>query len=261
MTNAETWGPIWGRCDGLPIHWHGSVVIIPVVLFFAIVMRHASAFGLMSWALATALLVVSIILHEAAHAVVARRFGIARYAIVIHGLGGFAVLSTAGGTKAQRNLVSLAGPIANMAFAVVLFALLAGFKALPFGQSLPPPADVMGFMVEYPASFPRQWRQPLPVRVIAFVLAYGAWINVAMGVINLLPAYPLDGGAVLDRLLRSRVDDPARSRIIGATGIVSGYAVVGFGLSSQGSGSLAVFGAVLMIVSARVLRDGRAFDG
>jgi Zn-dependent protease len=253
------WGPIWGRCAGLPIEWHGTVIIIPIALFMAIVPRRELAFGLIAWPVVTALLVASIILHEAAHAIVARRFGISSHALVIHGLGGFVLMSAAGGTRGQRNVVSLAGPAANIAFAAMLFALLAGLKTVVLALNPQAAVEVIGGFTVNPGERFWLWRQPLPVRLIAFVLTYAAWINVALGLLNLLPGYPLDGGAILHRMLSGRVGEPRRSRIIGLTGFVSGYAAIGFGLSTQGSGGVAVFGAVLMVVSAVVLWKGKSF--
>jgi Zn-dependent protease len=258
LTSGE-WGPIWGRCAGLPIQWHGTIVIIPIALFMAIVPRHETSFGLIAWPVVMALLVASIVVHEAAHAIVARRFGIRCHAFVIHGLGGFVLLSSAGGTPARRNIVSLAGPAANLALAALLFALLAGLKALVLALNPQPSGEVMGGFRVNPADRFWLWRQPLPVRMLAFVLTYGAWRNIALGLLNLLPAYPMDGGAILHRTLPESVKEPRRSRIIGLTGLVLGYAAIGFGLSAHGSGGVAMFGACLMVVSGAVLWDGKSF--
>jgi stage IV sporulation protein FB len=254
------WGPIWGSCAGLPIQWHATVAIIPIALFMAIMPRRELAFGLIAWPTVTALLIASIILHEAAHAFVARRFGIGSHALVIHGLGGFVLLSGAGGTRRERNLVSLAGPAANLAFASILFALLAGLKFLALILNPQTSIEVMGGLTINPMERFWQWRQPFAVRLAAFVLGYAAALNLVLGLLNLLPGYPLDGGAILHRQLSRRFKDPRRSRIIGLTGLVSGYAVVGFGLSEQGWGGLWMFGAGLMVVSLAVCWDGRSYS-
>lgn len=75
-------------------------------------------------------------------------------------------------------LVALAGPLAN--FLLALLFLVAGrlFAVSPFS-------------------------------VAGAILASGAWINVALGVFNLLPVPPLDGSKVLAGILPARMADLA----------------------------------------------------
>jgi Zn-dependent protease len=237
-------------------------MLVPLALFPPIVLHRDLAFGLSAWAALIAVFFLSTLAHEAAHVVTARRVGIEAHAFVLHGLGGFVLLSRSGGTRGQRTLVSLAGSAANLALAALLFGLLALLKIIVLTFN-PVTSDFISNRGVQPPIFTSlsfwQWRQPLGFRLAAFVLGYAAWINVALGLLNMLPGYPLDGGKVLHALLPLRIEDPMRSRIIGVTGLVSGYAVVGSGLSENGWGGIWLFGVGMMIASVVVLRSGRSF--
>ena len=112
-------------------------------------------------------LVVSIVLHEFAHAVVARRYGMPIRGITLFIFGGVAEMEDEPvGPKAEF-LMAIAGPIASLGVALVFYALAAGTAAA--GLSV----------------------------AAAGVLSYLGMINLVLAVFNMVPAFPLDGGRVL----------------------------------------------------------------
>jgi Zn-dependent protease/CBS domain-containing protein len=112
-------------------------------------------------------LFASIVLHELAHSLVARGYGIRMRGITLFIFGGVAEMADEPPSPEAELLVALAGPIASMVSGVGLLVAC----ILPW---------------------------PDPVRG---VLGYLGAINLALVVFNMIPAFPLDGGRVLRSLL------------------------------------------------------------
>lgn len=115
--------------------------------------------------LATLLLFASILLHELAHSWVALHAGIPVPDITLFLFGGVSRIEQEPKTPSVELRVALAGPL--MSFA------LAG-----------------GFWLAARAAAGGPW-------LAHVIFSYLAWINLALGIFNLLPGYPLDGGRVL----------------------------------------------------------------
>jgi len=116
-------------------------------------------------------LFVSIVIHELAHAVVARGQGVPMRGITLFIFGGVAEMDREPPSGKAEFFVAIAGPIASVILAIVaasLYAMIRGING---------PAPVYG------------------------VLGYLAWINCILVAFNLVPAFPLDGGRVLRAVL------------------------------------------------------------
>ncbi len=164
---------------------------------------------LVAWCVAVLL---SILIHELGHAFAFRYFGSAAHVVLYH-FGGVAVPegygSSFGSAGRSRNpyahiMISLAGPVAQMAVAVLLIGIVA-----VSGHDVP----LGGFVG---ALLPRQVAPPLqPFTLLAFT-AYFLYISVYWALINLLPVYPLDGGQIARELfqLYSRGDGIKNSLLL-----------------------------------------------
>jgi Zn-dependent protease len=224
----------FGRFAGVPVIWNFTVLFIPGSLFF-----HFSRFGLATRATLTLVLsvavIASILLHEAAHVWMARRYRVASEAIMIHGFGGFAFLLWQPHRRSEQILISLAGPIANLALAGTGFALLTAMQALyPAPDTL---RVATGLMVS-------------PVVVTA--LKAFVFLNLLLGIINLLPALPLDGGNVARTLLESRYSQRAAVQITAGLGIFVSLWLC-MGVAAIGVGAL-VMGVMLAFFNFSALR-------
>jgi Zn-dependent protease/predicted transcriptional regulator len=109
----------------------------------------------------------SIILHETAHAAVARRYGLPINGITLFVFGGVAEMEREPDSPGVEFLMAVAGPIASYAIAFVCY--MAALGSAEAGV----PAPVVG------------------------VLGYLALINAIIATFNLVPAFPLDGGRIL----------------------------------------------------------------
>ena len=125
-----------------------------------------------------------VIVHELAHAVVAKRSGIVVRSIVLLPIGGVTLMEdpNAGKPDPVRDIrVAVAGPLINL-----IIAAVAGVIILSFAPQV------------------KLWAQPF---VHATNLPRSLfWSNLFLGAFNLLPAYPMDGGRILRALLAERMD-------------------------------------------------------
>ncbi|MGH7707350.1 MAG: site-2 protease family protein [Vulcanimicrobiaceae bacterium] len=154
-----SWLPLYGL-----VTWSVATTVLPYSrgLSFAVAAIYAI------------LLFGSLVLHELAHALVARTFGVRTRSITLFLFGGVATLECEPPTPRAEVLVAAAGPVAS--------AVLAGFCALG--------AVVLGPLSAVAAG-----------RVAGDLLILLAWGNAAIAVFNLIPAFPMDGGRILHALL------------------------------------------------------------
>ena len=162
------------RLLGVPVRLHFTFILLVVFVGVSVLGSNQSN---ASYAIFLLGGLVSVLLHELGHAVVAARFGIRTLEIVMFPIGGL--------SRMERSLkpaaeiwVSLAGPLVNILLATGIFAYMISVReATPVGL-----ADLM---------------QPNGKSVLALLL-YG---NLLLAGFNLLPAFPMDGGRILRALL------------------------------------------------------------
>lgn len=176
---------------GIDIRMH---ITFPLILIWA-----ALQFGLISrggWegaifgVLATLLLFVVVVLHELGHSLAAQYYDIEVKQIVLLPIGGVAQLTHIPEKPIQEFVIAIAGPAVNFGLAILfgLIAILAGVN-LSIGQ-LPS----MLFSLD---------RMSL-LALFGYVFSS----NLLLGVFNLIPAFPMDGGRVLRALLATRMAYP-----------------------------------------------------
>lgn len=157
---AWTLGRVWG----IPLRVHASAIFLLALILFS---GAGGSGGLATSAVFGAVIVVSILVHEFGHALVARSLGLGPVSIVLHGFGGLTAFSKRPG-HGQGILVGLAGPLAGM--------------ALGLGALLLDPGMAHGMLV-------------------AEAVGWLILVNIFWSLFNLLPMYPLDGGQVLWHVL------------------------------------------------------------
>ena len=109
----------------------------------------------------------SIVFHELAHSLVARRYGLPISSITLFIFGGVAQMDKEPPNPKAEFLMAIAGPLSSFA--------LSGVSYLAFK---------VGYQVQLPLS-------------VLGVLGYLAFVNSLLGGFNLIPAFPLDGGRAL----------------------------------------------------------------
>ena len=142
------------------------------------------------------LVFLCVLLHEFGHALAARRYGIRTPDITLLPIGGLARLERMPEKPSEELVVAIAGPLVNVAIALLLF---------PFAQGLFHPGII----------------EQANVGLIPKLFA----ANVMLVLFNLIPAFPMDGGRVLRAFLAMRMDY-ARATALAAS-IGQGIAVLG----------------------------------
>ena len=169
-------------------------------------------------------LLASVIVHEFGHALTARRFGIETREIVLTPVGGVARLD--GYPRGLAELaIAAAGPLVNLGLAIVLFFGLLSAGLPPWGA---------GPVVDLPSAL--QW------------LLFG---NACLFLLNLLPAFPLDGGRILRSLLSSFLGQERATRIATRLGMLLA-ALLGLGALVPWSPGVP-FNVVLLLTAFFVL--------
>jgi Zn-dependent protease/predicted transcriptional regulator len=160
---------------GTPFSLHFSFILLVIVVIAKDLAGHQSTSTYTFFLIGMA---VSVMLHEAAHAIVANRLHVRTLEVVMFPIGGLPRMERIL-KPAEEIWISIAGPLVNAAIAAALFTYIANTH-----QSAPPPTltDLM---------------QPSDVNLLG-LLAFGNLLLVAM---NLLPAFPMDGGRILRALL------------------------------------------------------------
>lgn len=171
-------------------HWWGVAVYLH--LFFVLSALLAIGFtlaepGLLgSGLLMIAVLLVSVTLHEVGHALAAYRVGGKVDAIVLGPVGG--LISPRVPDEPEIHLfVAFAGPIVHL-----LLAVLAAIVLVSAGDD-----QLLGLL--NPFTTPRNLVEPGSTGIVAAKLAL--WLNWILMLLNLLPAYPFDGGPILRSML------------------------------------------------------------
>jgi Zn-dependent protease len=145
---------------------------------------------------------VSIVLHELAHSLVARAYDIPVRSITLFIFGGVAHITREAAKPGAEILMAAAGPLTS----VGLGALFAGLWFVAGGEL----------------------RDPGALEVTLFWLG---WMNILLGIFNLLPAFPMDGGRVFRSLIWLVSGSYERSTIVAAwTGRLFAWALVGVGV-------------------------------
>jgi len=154
-------------------------------------------------------LFLSIVLHELAHSVVARRYGIRISGITLFIFGGVARMESEPPTARSEFMMAIAGPLARLALAAFFSVSTAAAASAGLG------ATVTG------------------------VLGYLAFINLVVAIFNMAPAFPLDGGRVYRAWLWGRTGDmAAATKRAALSGQIFGLVLVGLGVASLISGNV-----------------------
>ena len=144
--------------------------------------------------IATLLFFGSILVHELAHSLMAMRAGIHIPEITLFIFGGVSRLSEEASDAKTEFKIAIVGPLTSFALALIFWGIQRGLQT---GQ---------------------------PSLTVA-VLQYLVWINVAVGIFNLIPGFPLDGGRVLRAILWHRSGSLTQATRTSAD-IGKGFAVV-----------------------------------
>jgi Zn-dependent protease len=156
-------------------------------------------------AITSIMLFVSVLLHELGHSAVALGYGVPVRSITLFIFGGVSQIEAEPPSATAEFLIAIVGPLVSLALGILFYAL----------------EPVVAFS------------QPL-----LGLVKYLAYINLALGLFNLIPGYPLDGGRVLRAVVWAITKNMRRATLFAANaGRFFGLGFIFFGVLQMFSGN------------------------
>jgi Zn-dependent protease len=200
-----------GRIAGIHVGLNWSLLVVAALIAWSLatgILPSASP-GQTSGAYWTAgvvsafLFLVSLLAHELAHSIVAMRRGVRVEGITLWLFGGVSRFSSDTSSPGAQALITFVGPLTSLVLGALFYLVSAAFG----GGAHP--------------------------GLLSATLAWLGYINILLGVFNLLPAFPLDGGRLLQSLIWLRTGDRLRATSIAARiGMVFAFLLIAYGLAS-----------------------------
>lgn len=193
-----------GKIYGIPIYLHTSWLIIfgLIAIWFYqeydALQLNLSTSRLVGLGLMTSLLFcASLVIHEVCHSIIAKHYKIPVVSITLFVFGGVSRIAREPARAIEEFNISVAGPVSSL-------LLGAGFWVL--------------------------YRHAGPNEVLATLANSLAWINISLGLFNLIPGFPLDGGHIFRALIWSINKNFARAtKIAAVTGQIFAYGMIALG--------------------------------
>ncbi|WP_224815109.1 M50 family metallopeptidase [Hasllibacter sp. MH4015] len=183
----------------IPIQFNSSLLFLAFLFGFLFIDR-----GIGPAAIAFAMIIVAILLHELGHAAACVAQGVPVQRVVLFGGGGYCEYS-GHVTPRQTEFIAVAGPLVNLA----LWAIAT--LALPsLAVEIIPAMEINGRTTTPFVSGGQAYR----------LLETFAQLNLFLALFNLVPVLPLDGGRLLHSWLHRFVRGVTANRIIGGVGVL-----------------------------------------
>ena len=178
-----------GRSRGIHLSVHWTFILVVIWLITANILTGMSKTGWIWTVIMVISLLVSIFIHDLAQAMVGMIFGIKISGLIILPIGSLPSLAKRPENKAHEILMLASGPAVNLAIAILLMSFLNPYQAYW--------NEPENIGVAYPGNFIFQIQ----------------FINLSLGLLNLVPAFPMDGGRALDTLLENKYSVPKAKKI------------------------------------------------
>jgi Zn-dependent protease len=218
-----------GRLFGIKITLSSSFLVLMVLWGLTQSLAHSVVEGLVHSTLSLGLIFGSVLLHELGHSLVARRFGVDVAEIELHFFGGTAKMLSMPKRPRDEVVIAAAGPAVSL-----LLALGAGLLLVP------------AYL----------WAPTVVARLAAVVFQ----VNLMLGLFNLLPALPMDGGRILRAALTPRFGGYRATRVAVTVARVVAGAMVVYGLLAT-EFFLVAIAAFIWLLGTRELKLAEMIHG
>ena len=188
----RSWSVSAGRFFGIDVRVHVTFLFLLIFIWMTESAPHGTVAGtgMVRGLGLVAVILACVVLHETGHGLAALHSGLSAKSLVLLPIGGIAILDDSKASEKalsapfrwRRDVgIALAGPLASFLIAAVSGGLV---------LALAPEINL--------------WMKPAIHS--NHLLRSFVWANVYLGLINLLPAYPLDGGRILRDIFSRRMD-------------------------------------------------------
>jgi Zn-dependent protease/CBS domain-containing protein len=200
-----------GRIFGIHVGLNWSLLVVAALIAWSLAtsLLPAASPGQTSGAYWTAgvisafVFLASLLAHELAHSVVATRRGVKVEGITLWLFGGVSRFSSDTASPGAQALITFVGPLTSLVLGAVFY-----LAAVAVGGGAHP-------------------------GLFSATLSWLGYINISLGVFNLVPAFPLDGGRLLQSLIWLRTGDRLRAtRIAARIGMGFAYLLIAYGLAT-----------------------------
>jgi len=224
-----------GRIFGISIHVDWSWVLIFLLVTWSLAAGlfpalHPDWSVALRWGLAVAaslLFFVSILLHELSHSLVAKAQGLPARRITLFLFGGVSNIEREPPTPKTEFLMAVVGPITSIMLGLIFLSL---FRAVTL--------DIRSQDTE---TFARQ------LSPVTTILVWLGAMNILLGLFNLIPGFPLDGGRILRAILWSATKDLRKATAWAAgAGRLIGWMFIGAGIAMALGARVPFFGTGLI---------------
>lgn len=178
-----------GRLFGVDVRIHLTFLFLLAFVWFTESATMGSS-GALRGLVLVVIIFGCVVAHELGHALVARRYGLVVRSILLLPIGGMTFMEEPGpeqSNPARDIRIAVTGPLVNL--------VIAGIAALVI-LALAPQVKLWSEPLVHASNLPRSL----------------VWSNIFLGLFNLLPAYPMDGGRILRALFAERMDYVAATR-------------------------------------------------
>ncbi|HEY3072614.1 MAG TPA: site-2 protease family protein [Candidatus Limnocylindrales bacterium] len=215
------------RLFGFEIRIHLSwVLIVALVTIIVVGQVEASAPSVpmpVRWiigAIISGAFLLSVLAHELGHGLAARRRGLDVGPITLYFFGGSASFQLESDRPRDEAIVAGAGPALSLALGIAF-----GVVALALNATGQP-----------------------EIQAFAAIVLVAAALNFLLGLVNLVPAYPLDGGRVVRALVWARTGDERRGASVASRlGRIVGWMLIGGGIALMVIDSSPIDGLMLAL--------------
>ncbi len=227
------------RLFGIEIRLHLSWIFIIAIITVTVGGRLNSlqpvADAPLAWvigAVASLGFLVTVVVHELAHALVGRRTGLRVEAISVHFVGSPATVDIRAATPRAEAAVALAGPAASL----IQGLLLIGLAVLSITSGV------------------------APLRIAGDVVFIIGVLDLVLAAVSIVPAFPLDGGRVVRAIVWARTGDERRgAAAAGMVGRWVGWVLIAMGLVIILTGDT-VNGAMVALIGWFLGASARSVD-
>lgn len=192
-----------GKIFGIPIKVHYTFLLLFIFIWYVESSILSPAAGLQSVAFWT-LIFICVLFHELGHSLVAKSYGLSVASIVLLPIGGISQITEIPRDPIKEVGITIAGPIVNFVIAGILF--------------------LFGKFLNSSLQFSEISLQSGSMVVDLF------WANVMLGLFNIIPAYPMDGGRILRGIIAMKKEYLEATRVAADVGklFAIGFIVAGF---------------------------------
>ena len=224
------WSYKIGSIQGIPIKLHVTFLLILLVFIWIFAVHEFKIFGIIigfggmnipTWlkytfgTIASVLFFSTVLFHELSHSLVAKSYGTKIRSITLFALGGVAQMEEIPRDPRMEAKMAAAGPAFSLGIGILTYAIY-----YLFGPVSP---TASGATLK---------------NVVLIVVGIIAFYNILLGLFNLIPAFPMDGGRILRALFAMRMPYLDATRRAVAVGKSFAFAMGIFGLLSFARGGI-----------------------